>query len=446
MRILLSTLGCDKNTVDAEELLAACYEHGHVPTVDHDDAECWIVNTCCFISDATKESQDALSLACEEKKKRPNLCVVATGCLANRKKDELKRTFPLLDAVFPAGDTEGLLAFLEGRGSTGTVLDDQEALPMHARSRVISTPGAYAYLRIADGCDKRCSYCVIPYLRGPYRSVPMEEIVTQAQGFLQSGIRELILIAQETTRYGIDLYGEKRLHTLLSELAALPGDHRIRLMYCYPEEIYPALIETMAGEEKILHYLDMPIQHVDDDILRAMHRTATEDSIREVIKHLRNAMPDIALRTTLLSGFPGESDRAHEKLVSFVKEGHFDRLGVFPYSREEGTEAYDLHEQVPEETKAARKEELMRSEQEIIFAKHKALVGTKQTVYVDGYDSNEESYLGRTYRDAPDIDGICYITNGQELQIGANVDVLITDSDGYDLYGVIEDGNGRGYL
>ena len=437
MKVLIETLGCDKNTVDAEEILAALLDGGAELTVDIADADAAIVNTCCFISDAADESFAVIRDLCAEKEKRQDLSLIVTGCMAARYPDKIRSDFPAVDAVIAPSDREAFQRLL-GREELPAPEDRvPEGIPreMHIRGRVLSTPGPYAYLRIADGCSKRCSYCVIPGIRGPYRSIPGEELAAQAASFIENGYRELILIAQETTVYGTDRGGEKTLHLLLEKLSALPGDFYLRLMYCYPEEIYPALVDVMARGGKVLPYLDLPIQHTDDRILRSMRRKTTGDGIRRTVAMLREKVPGIALRTTLLSGYPGETEEMHKELLHAVRELRFERLGVFSYSREEGTAAAALPDQVPEDVKRRRREELMLAQQEVSFSYQKAQKGKVLRVMTDGFLPDEGVYAGRTAADAPEIDGCVYFESDRPVGTGDIVSVRIRETGEYDLWG-----------
>ena len=437
MKVLIETLGCDKNTVDAEEILAALLDGGAELTVDIADADAAIVNTCCFISDAADESFAVIRDLCAEKEKRQDLSLIVTGCMAARYPDKIRSDFPAVDAVIAPSDREAFQRLL-GREELPAPEDRvPEGIPreMHIRGRVLSTPVPYAYLRIADGCSKRCSYCVIPGIRGPYRSIPGEELAAQAASFIENGYRELILIAQETTVYGTDRGGEKTLHLLLEKLSALPGDFYLRLMYCYPEEIYPALVDVMARGGKVLPYLDLPIQHTDDRILRSMRRKTTGDGIRRTVAMLREKVPGIALRTTLLSGYPGETEEMHKELLHAVRELRFERLGVFSYSREEGTAAAALPDQVPEDVKRRRREELMLAQQEVSFSYQKAQKGKVLRVMTDGFLPDEGVYAGRTAADAPEIDGCVYFESDRPVGTGDIVLVRIRETGEYDLWG-----------
>ncbi len=437
MKLYMVSLGCDKNRVDTERMLGVLADRGFELTDDETEAEVGVINTCCFIEDAKKESISEI-LALAEQKETGNLKVlIVAGCLAQRYKEEIFAEMPEVDALVgtTAIDTvaDVALAALEGKKTT-RILDENRTVDGSLR-RVVSTGGHYAYLKIAEGCNKFCTYCVIPRVRGRYRSVPMEELLAEARSLASQGVTELILVAQETTVYGVDLYGEKRLHILLQELAKIPELVWIRILYCYPEEIYPELIETMAKEPKICHYLDLPIQSASDRILQQMHRHTTRAELICQIKELRRQMPDIVLRTTLITGFPGETREDHKETMDFVRQMRFDRLGVFPYSREEGTPAAGMPYQVYSATKKFRRHQLMELQQGISLAKGKQRVGKKMTVVVDGYLPEEGVYTGRTYADVPGVDGLVFFTAKHEHLSGDFLRVRITGSSEYDLTG-----------
>ena len=450
MKILMNSLGCDKNLVDAEEMLACLMDEGHTFTDDPSQADIIIINTCCFIEDAKRESIEAILEAAEWKEKGHVKAVIAAGCMAARYADEIRKELPEVDAMTgiagaaQIADAVRFVAAENGAETDGGSICSGPAEPeyapktgadhdMHARRRMITTGGLFEYLRIADGCDKNCTYCVIPSIRGHYRSVPMEELVAQAKDLAEQGVRELILVAQETTLYGVDLYGEKRLHLLLRELCRIDGLRWIRILYCYPEEIYPDLIRTMAEEPKICHYIDMPIQHISDEILRRMNRRTNGEDIRRIIRELREAMPDIAIRTTLLTGFPGESEEAHEELLSFVAKTRFERLGVFTYSKEENTPASRMKNQIHPQTKKRRRRELMELQQEISDAYGSSRIGTECDVLIEGMLPDENVFIGRTYTDAPDVDGYVFVHSDRQLETGDLISAKITGATEYDL-------------
>ncbi len=437
MKILFISLGCDKNLSDTEMMLGMLQKAGYSFTDDEGQARAVVVNTCCFIGDAKEESIQVLLEMAQLRKKGQIQALLATGCLAQRYQEEICREIPEVDAVIGTGATEEIVEALEealaGKGRNH--FRSLDGTPVSCRDRVLTTGGHYAYLKIAEGCNKRCTYCIIPKVRGNYRSIPLEELVSQAAGLAQGGVKELVLVAQETTLYGVDLYGEKRLPALLKELAKIPGIHWIRILYCYPEEITEELMEVMAEEPKVCHYLDIPIQHAADSVLRRMGRRTTQADLRERIGQLRRRIPDICLRTTLISGFPGETQEEFEELYRFVNEMEFDRLGVFPYSQEEDTVAFGLPDQVAQEVKEGRRDELMELQQAISYDMAGDQVGRVLTVMVEGKVANEDVYVTRTYRDAPGVDGYLFLNTTAELVTGDFVKVLVTDSNEYDLIG-----------
>lgn len=440
VRIHFISLGCDKNLVDAESMLGLLSAHGYVFTEDASEADVIVINTCCFIHDAMEESiQTIIDMgACKETGNCKALIV--TGCLGTGYTEEMHRELPEVDAILSASAYDQIVSVVEDvlAQKKHDAISDVNALPLPDAKRVLTT-GHYAYLKIAEGCDKRCTYCAIPKMRGSYRSIPMERLVAEAQDLVKQGARELILVAQETTLYGRDLYGEKSLCRLLEKLCGIEDLKWIRLLYCYPEEIDDDLIDMIAREEKICHYLDIPIQHASDRILKRMGRRTSQQDIRELIGKLRERIPDICLRTTLISGFPGETDEDHAELLNFVKEMRFDRLGVFTYSRQEGTPAYDFDEQVDENTAGSRRDEIMRLQQEICYDKSLDLVGEKMNVLVEGRLIDEDACLARTYRDAPDVDGCLFIQTDRELISGELVPVIVTGAHEYDLIGELAD-------
>lgn len=439
MKIFLASLGCDKNLVDAEGLLGYFRRAGYEFTEDEREADVIFVNTCCFINDAKEESiQTILDMAAYKDPKLGNCKVLAaSGCLAQRYKDEILELIPELDGIIGINDcdkaVELISSLLEGKMHQNLV--STEDRPVHCTERILTTGGHYAYLKIAEGCDKHCTYCIIPSVRGNYRSVPMEELIGQTRTLAEQGVKELILVAQETTLYGMDLYGEKKLPVLLKELAKVDGIRWIRLLYCYPEEITEELLETMAAEPKICHYLDIPIQHGSDRILKRMGRRTDQASLKEKIEAIRRYMPDCALRTTLITGFPGETVEDHEINMDFVDEMEFDRLGVFTYSQEENTPAAVMPDQVEEEIKQDRRDELMELQQEIAFEKSESMVGRELIVMVEGKVADEHAYVSRTYMDAPGVDGYLFIQTPEELMSGDFARVRVTGALEYDLIG-----------
>lgn len=441
MKVLFISLGCDKNLVDSEEMLGILTAKGYEITDDETEADIIVVNTCCFIHDAKEESiQNILQMA-EYRTAGTCKCLLVTGCLAQRYKEEIITEIPEVDAVLGTTSydaiSEAIEKALEGRKYTE--YKDIDYLPDVKENRVVTTGGHYGYLKIAEGCNKHCTYCIIPKIRGNYRSVPMEKLIAQAEYLAEKGVKELILVAQETTIYGTDLYGEKCLHKLLKELCKIDGIQWIRVLYCYPEEIYPELIDTMAEEEKICHYLDLPIQHASDGVLKRMGRRTSKAQLIEIVKKLREKMPDIVLRTTLITGFPGETQEQHEELMAFVDEMEFDRLGVFTYSPEEGTPAAGMADQIDEEVKLDRQAELMELQQEISIDLGQQRIGQDLWVMIEGKVADENAYVGRTYGDAPGIDGYVFVNTNTELMSGDFAQVHITGALEYDLIGELTD-------
>lgn len=437
MKILFVSLGCDKNLVDTEMMLGILREKGYDFTDDEAEADVVVVNTCCFIGDAKEESINTLLELAELRKSGQIKALLAAGCLAQRYREEIQREIPEVDAILGTMAIEEIAAAVEGvlQGSPANCYRDLNSKPPVRRSRVITTGGHFAYLKIAEGCNKRCTYCIIPSVRGNYRSIPMEELEAQAEKLAEDGVKELILVAQETTLYGVDLYGKKSLPALLKKLAGIEGIRWIRVLYCYPEEITQELIETIATEPKVLHYLDIPIQHASDSVLRRMGRRTDRAELQKWIGRLRERIPDICLRTTLISGFPGETQEDYEELYRFVNEMEFDRLGVFPYSQEEDTAAAELPGQIAEEIKEARRDELMELQQVIAFEKAETMIGRVLEVMVEGRVADEDVYVTRTYRDAPNVDGYLFLNTAATLMTGDFVKALVTDSNEYDLIG-----------
>ena len=428
MKILIVSLGCDKNLVDTEMMLGMLAERGHTFTDDETEAEAAVVNTCCFIGDAKEESVNAILQMAELKKEGRLKVLIVAGCLAQRYREEIQEEIPEVDEILGPMAFDRVVDAIEevAAGKRQNHITEPDAALVYGKRRSVTTGGYYAYLKIAEGCDKRCTYCIIPKVRGSYRSVPMETLVEEAGRLAEGGVRELILVAQETTVYGKDLYGRKALPELLKRLCAIPGLYWIRLLYCYPEEITEELIETIRTEPKICHYLDMPIQHASDRILKKMGRKTNQQELRERIARLREQIPDICLRTTLISGFPGEEQEDFVTLYNFVDELEFDRLGVFAYSREEGTVAADMPEQVPEEVKEARRSELMELQQEIAFEKAQSMTGKTLVAMIEGRVDGENAYVARTYMDAPNVDGLLFIHTSRELMSGDFVRARIT--------------------
>lgn len=439
MKILFVSLGCDKNLTDTETMLGMLTEKGHQMVDDEADAEVIVINTCCFIHDAKEESiQTILEMAAY--KKEGNLkALIVTGCLAQRYQQEILDEIEEVDAVLGTTSYDKIVDVIERavEGQKSLELNDLDALVLPDSKRVITTGGHFAYLKIAEGCDKHCTYCVIPKIRGNFRSVPMERLIQEATSLAEQGVKELILVAQETTLYGKDLYGEKSLPRLLKELCKISGLRWIRILYCYPEEITDELIQVMKEEDKICKYLDLPIQHACDDILKRMGRRTSKAQLKAIIEKLRREIPEIALRTTLITGFPGETKEQHEELMEFIDEMEFDRLGVFTYSPEEDTPAAKMEHQIAEEVKEERQAELMELQQEIAFDLAEDMIGREVLVMIEGKVADENAYVGRTYKDAPNVDGLIFVESDEELMSGDFAKVRVTGAVEYDLIGEI---------
>ena len=437
MNILFISLGCDKNLVDSEVMLGLLDKKGYQIVDSEEDADIIVVNTCCFIHDAKEESIQTILEMAEYKKEGKLKALIVTGCLAQRYQQEIIDEIPEVDAVLGTTSYDHIVEAVEEAlaGNGHVVLEDVDALPDVKEKRLVTTGGHYAYMKIAEGCDKHCTYCIIPKLRGNYRSVPMEKLLAEAKDLADQGVKELILVAQETTVYGKDIYGEKSLHKLLRELCKIDGIQWIRILYCYPEEIYDELIQTIKEENKVCHYLDLPIQHASDAVLKRMGRRTSKAQLVEIIEKLRKEIPDISLRTTLITGFPGETQEQHEELKDFVDEMEFDRLGVFTYSPEEDTPAATMTEQIPEEVKEDRQAELMELQQEIAFDLAEDMVGREVLVMIEGKVADENAYVGRTYKDAPNVDGLIFINTDEELMSGDFARVRVTGALEYDLIG-----------
>lgn len=439
-KVLFISLGCDKNLADSEEMLGMLVENGYTLTNDETEAEVIVVNTCAFIHDAKEESINSILEMARYKTEGVLKALLVTGCLAQRYKEEIIEEIPEVDAVLGTTSFGDIIKALDKvfEGERYLEFKDINALTEISKKRVLTTGGYYGYLKIAEGCDKRCTYCIIPKLRGNYRSIPMEQLISQAEYLAEQGVRELILVAQETTVYGKDIYGEKCLHKLLKELCKIPGIQWIRILYCYPEEIYPELIQTMKEEKKICHYLDLPIQHCSDKILKKMGRRTTKQELIDIVTLLRKEIPDIVLRTTLITGFPGETEEDHEELMEFIDTMEFDRLGVFTYSAEEDTPAANMPNQIEEEVKQDRQAELMELQQEISIDKGNDKIGTCVEVMIEGKVADENAYVGRTYGDAPNVDGYIFINTDTELMSGDFARVHVTGALEYDLIGELE--------
>lgn len=437
MNILFISLGCDKNLVDSEVMLGLLDSRGYQIVDDEAIADVIVINTCCFIHDAKEESIQTILEMAEYKKTGRLKALVVTGCLAQRYQQEIIDEIPEVDAVLGTASYDKIAEAIDEAldGHTEMYLEDIDRLPQVSSKRLVTTGGHYAYLKIAEGCDKHCTYCIIPKVRGNYRSVPMEQLLKEAKELAEGGVKELILVAQETTVYGQDIYGEKSLHRLLRELCKIDGIQWIRLLYCYPEEIDANLIRVMKEEPKICHYLDLPIQHASDAILKKMGRRTSKAQLVDTIRTLREEIPDITLRTTLITGFPGETEEQHQELVEFVDEMEFDRLGVFTYSPEENTPAAEMPDQIPEEVKEDRQAELMELQQEIAFDLAEDMIDREVLVMIEGKVADENAYVGRTYRDAPNVDGLIFINADEELMSGDFAKVKVTGAMEYDLIG-----------
>ncbi len=439
MKILFVSLGCDKNLVDTEMMLGILGQEGFTFTDDETQADIIVINTCCFIHDAKEESVNTILEMAELKETGKLKALVVAGCLAQRYREEIQTEIPQVDCIVGTTAFDQIAAaikeVLEGKEIGMEHVEDIDRAPVYRKKRLVTTGGHYAYMKIAEGCDKNCTYCIIPKLRGRFRSIPMDALVKEAEELVCQGVKELILVAQETTVYGTDLYGKKCLGELLDRLNAIEGLQWIRIMYCYPEEITDELIEAMVRNEKVCHYLDLPIQHGSDPVLKRMGRRTTSAQLKEVIGKLRSAIPDICLRTSLITGFPGETEEDHEILMDFVDELEFDRLGVFPYSQEEDTPAARMEDQIAEEVKEERRAALMELQQEIAFEKAEAMVGKTLTVMIEGWLEEEGVYVARSYKDAPNVDGLVFVHSEEKLMSGAFVTVEITASHDYDLIG-----------
>ena len=439
MKLLFISLGCDKNLVDSEFMIGMLTKEGITLTDDENEADIIIINSCCFINDAKEESINTILEMAECKKNGKCKSLIVTGCLSQRYQEEIFKEIPEVDAILGTNSYDAIYEAVKVTLEKQNYSNFQtlQGLPRIEHSRVLTTGGHFAYLKISEGCNKNCTYCVIPSIRGRYRSVPMEDLIGQAKKLVEDGVKELILVAQETTLYGVDLYGEKSLHRLLDELNKIPGLLWIRILYCYPEEIYEELIDSMILNTKVCHYLDLPIQHCNDTILKRMGRRTDKADIERIVTHLRERIPDITLRTTLICGFPGETEEMHEELMQFINDMEFDRLGAFTYSPEEGTPAAAFDEQVDESLKEDWQADVMELQEEVIFDKNETLKGTELLAFIEGKVADENAYIGRTYRDAPNVDGYIFIHTEEELMTGDVVKVKVTGAYEYDLIGEI---------
>ena len=437
MKILFISLGCDKNLVDTEVMLGMLASRGYEMTNDEQEADIIVINTCCFIHDAKEESiQNILEMA-EYKKNGSAKALIVTGCMAERYRQEILDEIPEVDEVLGTTAYDRILDAVDAAlaGQHEVMTADLDALPLPETKRLVTTGGHFAYLKIAEGCDKHCTYCIIPKIRGNFRSVPMERLLKEAQDLAEQGVKELLLVAQETTLYGKDLYGEKSLPKLLRELCKISGIRWIRILYCYPEEITDELIQVMKEESKICHYLDLPIQHANDTILKRMGRRTSKQELIDIVQKLRKEIPDICLRTTLITGFPGETQEQHEEVMEFIDTLEFDRLGAFTYSPEEDTPAATFEDQIDEEVKEDRQADIMELQQEIAFDKAEDMIGREVLVMIEGKVADENAYVGRTYRDAPNVDGLIFINTDVELISGDFAKVKVTGALDYDLIG-----------
>lgn len=437
MNILFISLGCDKNLADSETMLGMLASRGYQIVDEEEKADVIIVNTCCFIHDAMEESIETILQMAEYKKSGSLKALIVTGCMAERYREEITKEIPEVDAVLGTASYGHILDAVDEalKGHSYLMMEPLDTLPIIETHRLVTTGGHYAYLKIAEGCDKHCTYCIIPKLRGNFRSVPMDHLIKEAEQLAADGVKELILVAQETTLYGKDLYGEKKLPELLHKLCQISGIRWIRILYCYPEEITEELIQTMKEEPKICHYLDLPIQHASDGILKRMGRRTSKEELVHIISRLREEIPDITLRTTLITGFPGETQEQHEELMDFVDEMEFDRLGVFTYSPEEGTPAASMPDQIEESIKEDRRAELMELQQEIAFEQAENMIGKEVLVMIEGKVADENAYVGRTYKDAPNVDGLIFVNTDAELMSGDFAKVKVTGACEYDLIG-----------
>lgn len=443
MKILFVSLGCDKNLVDTEVMLGQLSQDGFTFTDDETEAEVIVINTCCFINDAKEESINTILEMAELKKQGTLKALVVTGCLAQRYKEEIQTEIPEVDCILGTTAIDQIVdavkSVLEGKNAGLEYIQSINREPVYGKKRIVTTGGHYAYMKIAEGCDKHCTYCIIPKIRGNFRSVPMEALVEEAKGLVEQGVKEIILVAQETTLYGQDLYGRKALPELLDKLNAISGLYWIRILYCYPEEVTQELIDAIKRNDKVCHYLDIPIQHGSDAVLKRMGRRTNEKQLREIVAKLREEIPDICLRTTLISGFPGETEEDHDIVMNFVDELEFDRLGVFTYSPEEDTPAAMMDDQIEEEVKEDRRAEIMELQQDIAYDKADAMVGEKLMIMIEGKVADENAYVGRSYKDAPNVDGYVFVNTSRNLMTGDFVPVTITGSYEYDLIGEIDE-------
>lgn len=436
-KVFFVSLGCDKNLVDSEYMIGNLADAGYEITDDEGKADVIVVNTCSFIHDAQDESVENILEMSKYKDEGSCKALLVAGCMAQSYGQEILDELPQVDAVVGTSAYDDIPKIVERvlEGERLVVKKALSELPKKKKQRMMTTGGHFEYLKIAEGCDKHCTYCAIPKFRGNYRSVPMEELLEEAESLAKSGVVELELVAQETTLYGTDLYGRKSLHILLEKLCEIEGIHWIRVLYCYPEEIYPELVTTIKEQPKICKYLDLPIQHCSDSVLKRMGRRTNRADLERIVATLRKEIPEITLRTTLITGFPGETQEEHEELAEFINEMEFDRLGVFTYSREDGTPAAAMPDQIPEEVKESRREELMLLQQEISLDQNKEKVGKELEIFVEGFIPEENVYVGRSSADAPNIDGFVFFNSYRNLESGDFVKCRITEASEYDLVG-----------
>ena len=439
MKILFISLGCDKNLVDSEVMLGLIKNRGINITNDENEADIIVVNTCCFINDAKEESVNTILEMAELKKVGSLKALIVTGCLAQRYQEEIQNEIPEVDAILGTTSYENIVEVIDQvlEGHKIHKFEDVDYLPEGESDRVNTTGGYFSYLKIAEGCDKHCTYCIIPKVRGKYRSRPIEKLISETKKLAEKGIKELMLVAQETTLYGLDLYGEKKLPELLHELCKIDGIEWIRILYCYPEEITDELIEAIKSEEKVCNYLDIPIQHASDNILKRMGRRTSQQELIDIVSNLRKEIPDIALRTTIITGFPGETEEDHEEVMDFIDNMNFDRLGVFTYSPEEDTPAANMEDQIQEEIKEKRKNEIMALQQDISLDNSFAMIGKTLRVMIEGKLPEDNIYIGRTYKDAPNVDGYFFVKSETELMSGEFVIAKVTEAKEYDLVGEV---------
>lgn len=437
-KVGMVSLGCPKNQVDAEILLGKIKERGYELTADAALADVVIINTCGFIESAKQESIDNILEFCELKKEGRIKAIIVTGCLAERYRDDIMKEIPEADVVVGIGANSDIGEVIDKAlgGSKFGVYKDKEQLPL-CGERVLSTLPFYAYIKIAEGCSNNCTYCAIPSIRGKFRSRSIEDILSEAKLLAQKGVKELVVVAQDTTRYGEDLYGEPSLAKLLDALCGIEGLEWIRVLYCYPERITDELIDVFARQDKICKYIDIPIQHCNDRILKLMNRKSDKKSLEALIKKLRERVPDIVIRTTLIAGFPSETEEEFEELCEFVNEIKFDRLGCFAYSAEESTPAAKMNGQLDDEVKSHRAEIVMEHQMFIAEERSNSLIGKTIKTVVEGYDKYAKIYFGRSYADAPDIDGKVFFSSGSPLKIGDFVNVLAQEVLDYDIVGKV---------